>query len=496
MINIVPRRPRRHGKGSADVGLSSSYASADQRWRNRVEVDAGSGRWAGLGGFSFLTVDDRDTGGGTLTPSDYEQFSADLALDYFLTNRSRVGVTAQLVRAEDISSPLAAGNSVNQPAYDRFYLALSLTSFDAGSFFHGTRASISLDTFFQDEDRDLGAGSSLNGESDVSSFDFHLEGQLQLFCCHTTYAELTVGWANLDRTETLLCLPEDPTRGGPVVGQAPGDLRLSRFIGRGATPYAVPELRRGHEQLRADELAITGILQDRCRNLVGLDRQRARGLLRRRQPLGGGDQTNVLVSGAGGLVYHLTQRMSVFGNASLGFRRPTLFELNATEVVDGRTLFGNVDLDPELHANLEVGTKMAMRDRWALQTAIFAHYTDDYIGPVDLAPGPDQALQNLDDTVLLGGELAASWRPFTTIEGLELLGTLGCSASAARRRPARRRRLGHQRPDLRHRHRPRLRGRRLRQLRRDEPLRRRLHARHLAAGGAGALLFMSLGVDF
>ncbi len=181
----------------------------------------------------------------------------------------------------------------------------------------------------------------------------------------------------------------------------------------------------------ADELSITGILQDECHNaswdwtggvrvdFYSIDDSR----------LGGSDQTNVLVSGAGGLVYHLTQRMSVFGNASLGFRRPTLFELNATEVVDGRTLFGNVDLDPELHANLEVGTKMAMRDRWALQTAIFAHYTDDYIGPVDLAPGPDQALQNLDDAVLLGGELAASWRPFTTIEGLELLGTLGTTRS-------------------------------------------------------------------
>jgi outer membrane receptor protein involved in Fe transport len=181
----------------------------------------------------------------------------------------------------------------------------------------------------------------------------------------------------------------------------------------------------------ADELSIIGILQDECHNAswdwtgglrfdyYSIDDNRP----------GGSDETNLLVSAAGGLCYHVTQRLSVYGNASGGWRRPTLFELNATEVVNGRVLFGNPDLDPEFHANLEIGTKMAMKDRWSLQCALFGHYTDDYITGVDILPGTDRRLENAGDALLLGGELAASWRPFTTLEGLELLGTLGTTRS-------------------------------------------------------------------
>jgi outer membrane receptor protein involved in Fe transport len=430
MVNLVTRRPRRHGTFSSDVSFNTAYSSAEERWRNRAEIDVGSGRWAALGGFTYLDTGDRDTGGGTLTPSDYRSFAADVALDYFLTNRSRIGVTAQYVKAEDIASPLAIGNSVNQPGYDRFFLALSLTSFDGGSFFHGTRASISLDAFLSDDDRVLGdTESSLNGESDVSRFDLHLEGQLNLFCCHTTYAELTVGYGKLDRTETLLCVPPEVL---PDQAGVPADvLTMERFIGRGADWAVIGDCVQATNTFEAEEWAATAILQDECHNarwdwmgglrvdFYAIDDSRA----------GGSDTTEVLVSGAAGLAHHVTQRLTVFGNASAGWRRPTIFELNATEVVDGNVLFGNPDLDPEFHANLEVGTKMAMKDRWSFQAALFGHYTDDFIGPVTLFPGTDQQLMNEGDALLLGCELAGSWRPNTTIEGWELLATLGTTQS-------------------------------------------------------------------
>jgi outer membrane receptor protein involved in Fe transport len=429
LINIVSRRPRRHGSGSADVAFSSGFSSAEERWRNRVEVDAGSGRWAALAGVSYLVTSDRETGAGVLEPTDYSRWSADLALDYFITNRSRLGLTAQYVAANDISTPLGAGNSVNQPGYDRFYLALSLTSFDVGRYFHGTRFSVSLDSFFQDDDRQFGGGgvSALQGESDVTRFDLHLEGQLHLFCCHTTYAELTVGLGSLDRTETLTCVQVFPKP-----QPADDELSLSRFVDRGGVPFAVPgNCVQATNTFQADELSIIGILQDECHNeswdwtgglrfdFYSIDDSR----------VGGSDETNLLVSGAGGLCYHVTKRLSVFGNASAGWRRPTIFELNATEVIDGRILFGNPDLDPEFHANLEIGTKMAMKDRWALQAALFGHYTDEFIGPVDILPGTDRRLDNVGDTLLYGIEVAGSLRPITTIEGLELLATVGTTRS-------------------------------------------------------------------
>lgn len=428
LVNIVTRRPRRHGDGSADVGFSSGWSSAEQRWRSRVEVDAGSGSWAVLAGLSATSVDDRETGDGTLHPSSWERWSADVALDYFITGRSRLGLTAQYSSAQDVRSPLALGSSVNKPGYDRLYLALTLTSFDVGSFFHGTRASFALDSFFQDDDRTLGgAGSGLNGESDVNRLDFHLEGQLDLFRCHTTYAELTVGLGSLQRTESIVCAPR-PAGTSPIVG---GPLTLERFQARGAKLVSADNCVAATNTYEAEELSVIAILQDECHNAswdwTGGLRADFYALDDSRPDVE--DDVRLLVSGAGGLCYHVTQRLSVYGNASLGWRRPSAFELGATEVVDGRVLFGNADLDPELHGNLELGTKMAMKDRWALQAALFAHYTDDCIGPVTLAPGPDQGLENVGDALLVGGELAASWRPLTTIEGLELVGTLGTTRS-------------------------------------------------------------------
>ena len=496
-------------------------------------MDAGSGRWAALAGFSYLSVGDRETGDGTLEPSAHERFSADLALDYFLTNRSRIGLTAQYVEAQDIQSPLAAGNSVNKPGYDRFYLALALTSFDVGSYFHGTRASIALDTFFQDDDRVLSGASSLQGESDVSRFDLHLEGQLNLFCCHTTFAELTVGWGDLERTETLICVPTFPKPGVPDP-----ELSLARFVDRGASPFAVPgDCVQATNTFEAEEISVVGILQDECHNAswdwtgglrfdwYSIDDSRP----------GGSDETNFLVSGAAGLCYHVTQRLSVYTNASGGWRRPTLFELNATEVVDGRVLFGNPDLDPEFHANLEIGTKMAMKDRWALQCALFGHYTDDYIGARGPAPRHRPAAQQRRRHGAGGrrarGLVAALHHhrgpraagdprhhalhrrgrhrrraPHVAHRGaLQRAAARGLPraplvrrAGALRRlgQPRRRtwrRRLRDGRPDLRHLLRPPLRPRRLGQLRRHQPARPGVHAGDRPAAGPGPLVLRQRG---
>lgn len=429
LINVVPRRPRRHGRGSADVHVASGWASADNRWRNRADVDWGSGRWAALVGATWTTVGDRDTGGGTLTPSEYDAVAADAAVDYFLTNRSRIGLTAQYVKAYDVETPLGVGSSAVQPGYDRFFLALTLTSFDVGSYFHGTRASIALDTLLSEDERELGtSGSGLSGENDVSRVDLHLEGTLQLFCCHTTYAELTVGYAKLDRTETLLCVT--PAAGGPKPDPM-ADAALLRMADLGSTFAVLGSCTQATNRFEAEELAITGILQDECHNacwdwtgglrgdFYSIDDDR----------VGGASETSFLLSGAGGLVRHLTRRLSVYGNASLGWRRPTIFELTSTEVRDGVPVFGNPDLDHELHANVELGTKMAMKDRWSLQTAVFGHYTDDFIGPVDLAGGTTRQLANKGDALLLGFETAAAWRPITTIEGLELFGTAATTRS-------------------------------------------------------------------
>lgn len=425
-INVIPRRPRQHGSFSADGRLTSSFSSATRTWRNRGEVDFGEGRVAALAGVTWTTHDDRETGGGTLEPTSYDQLAADLALDYFLGPRSRLGLTVQFNQANDIKSPLQTG-SVSGPEYDRVFVALSLSSVNLGPMFHGHRISISLDSFLEDDDQlNSGQNAGIGNADDVTRYDFSLQGNLYLICCHDTWAELHVGYAKLERDETLLCVPRTPGAGtSPLV-----DDDVIRKVGEGFSTNAdlsnCPPVTRSVE---AEELIVTALLEDQyhqeCWDIyagVRLDYFRVEDSF-------GREEEELLVSAAAGIAQHLNARQTVYGNASVGYRRPTIFERVATEVVDGLVVFGNPDLDPELHANLELGVKTSYRNRRSFQAAAFAHYIDDTIDGVDLGAGFEQ-LRNRGDVLLYGAEVTGAWRPFPTYEGLEAYASLGFTLSS------------------------------------------------------------------
>lgn len=426
MINIVPRRPRQHGAFTGDWGFRSAYDTATRTWRSRAEVDVGEGRVAALAGVTYTTRGDRETPSGTLEPSDYDQVAADVALDYFLTPKSRIGITAQYVKAYDIDSPLATGTAFADPSFERMFLAVTLSSFDVGGFFHGHQTSLALDAFFQDEDRsitDVNAG--IGSQDDVTRFNYNLQGTLNLWCGHETWAELGISYAHLKRTETLLCIPVGtdglPTRGGKPSGTTP--------ITRAEIDQCEPVSR----MYEAEEILITALLEDQvhceCWDLysgIRLDWWHVED--------DRFDDTldKLLVSGAIGYARHLDKRVSAYGNASLGYRRPSIYERTATEVLDGRIVFANPDLDPELHGNAEVGLKASWANRASVQAAVFTHYIDDTITELELA-GPPAAseLVNGGEVWLYGVEVQGAWRPIWTIEGLELFAGVGTTRSSA-----------------------------------------------------------------
>lgn len=428
-INVIPRRPRQHGGFSSDYRVRSSYDSARSAWRTRGEVDFGEGRVAALAGVTYTDLDDRETGSGTINPSSYNQLAADLALDYFLGPQSRVGLTVQFMDARNIRSPIQTG-TVSQPSYERVFIGLSLSSFNVGSVFHGNRFSISLDGFLEDDDRAVSnaGGAGIGSDNDVTRYDLHLEGNLYLCEGHDTWAEISAGYARLERRETLLCVPTGPTRPQPTV-PAVSDGLLSRtgwpLTTRADLSNCAPVIR----DFEAEEYFISALLEDQihdeCYDLYG----GARVDYFHAEDSNGLDEDRFLFAGAAGAAWHMHKRATFYGNVSYGRRRPTLFERGATEVVNGVILFGNQDLDPEVHGNVELGLKSSYRNHFSLQAAVFAHYVDQTIAPVDLVGGVQQ-YANRGDVWLYGAEFAGAWRPFRTIEGLEGFGSVGITRSS------------------------------------------------------------------
>jgi outer membrane receptor protein involved in Fe transport len=423
LINIVPRRPRRHGALTANFGGASSYRSATNTFRQRGEVDVGSGPVAALIGFTWTDVGHRETADDELRPTDYQTYAADIALDYFLDNKSALGLTFQHMQADDTASPFATGSSLADPTYERTFFGLTITSFDVGPVFHGHRASISLDRFFKEDDREFVSDptTGIGSESETERFDAHIEGSLDLFPCHTTWAELTLSYAHVDRIERLLCTQgEFETDPVPLPGAA-----VIHDPSTHAELGACNSVSRAYE---AEEILLSALIEDQVHDEcwdkhVGLRVD----LAHVEDTRNGRDETEVLVGAAAGVARHFNPRLTGFANASVGWRRPSIDERTATLVVGGNLLVGNADLDPELHANVEVGVKSAFKDRASLQAAVFGHYTDDYIAarPVFGALPGEMQLVNRGDAFLFGFEASGAWRPCTTIEGWELYATLG-----------------------------------------------------------------------
>jgi outer membrane receptor protein involved in Fe transport len=421
-INVVPMRPHRHEQLSDAWGTeAASYRSADNAWRERIAADFGSGRVAALTGVTYERHDDRDTPTGTLDPSSYSYFAADAAVDYFLDNQSTVGFTGQYVRGNDIRSPLGGGGLLAQPDYQRLFLGLTFSSLDMGSYFHGTRATISFDTFAQADDQqtNLGLSNGITSKDRVRRFDFHLGGNLYLFDCHDTWAELSVGYAHLERTEAVLCLNT------PIPGTVDAVKRLNIF------PDAVPgACVAGSSTFDANEWVVKALIEDEwhegCWDIhVGarvdyhyLDDSRT------------GDQLNEFIGGvAAGVCRHLSECTTVYANGSYGQRFPTIAELYSVSILNGVTVFGNPDLNNETSWALEGGLKYTSGNHWTLQASSFVHGISDFIGRAPL--GTDDVWDNLGTVTMYGAEVTGAYRPRPCgCEGLEFFGMAGTTGTS------------------------------------------------------------------
>jgi outer membrane receptor protein involved in Fe transport len=423
-INIVPQRPHRHPCFGVWGSFASGWNSADQRFRERIELDAGMGRVAALMGLTYDDWGDRDTADGTLDPSTWHRFSADVAADYFLDNQSTVGITGQWVRAEDVESPL--GDAFEHPQYERQFLALTLSSFAAGPIFHGTRLSIAIDSYFLEDEAEASTSptAGLGSEDDSDTFAFSLQGNLYIIPCHETWGELAVAYTHLERTERILCADR-------VIEEGEFTEFLRRQMGRSVDPQAVPgECVEAETSFEATEFRIKGLLEDQWHSACWDFHAGVRGdFIYLEDDRTGEEETDFTFAVAFGVARHLSSDVTVFGNASYGQRHPSVAERLEITILDGKTVFPNEDLENEISVNAEAGVKVAHGNRSTIQAAGFVHWLGDYVGRRDV--GVDQVWDNLGDAFLYGAEVTGAWRPDPCrCEGFELFGSVGITLSS------------------------------------------------------------------
>jgi outer membrane receptor protein involved in Fe transport len=418
VINVVPRRPHRHECFEAWGEASSSYWSADDRFREHVGADFGRDRLAALVGVTYEDRGNLHTPDGTLDPATLHSFAASAAVDWFLDNQSTVGLTGQYVKAEDIRSPLENGGAFAQPKYERTFLALTFTSFDVGPVFHGTRFSLALDSFVKEDDQESSSTLGLASEDSVDRFDLHLQGNLYLLPCHDTWAELTVGYAHIKRTESILCRD--------IYDDLPGPPRDVASV----TPQAVPgQCVTGTTSFEAEEWVVQGLIEDEWHDACNDFHLGARVDWYHLEDDRTGDSRDDVTFGvAGGIAHHWTDCLTTYANASYAHRHPTIEERLAVSVLDGVTVFGNPDLDDETSVNVEVGVKRTVDDRDTLQAALFVHWLGDFIGRVPV--GTDEIWDNEGDVFTYGFELAGAHRfDPCACEGFEAFGSTGITLS-------------------------------------------------------------------
>lgn len=415
VINVVPKRPHRHECLEAWGRLASGYASGDQRFRERAELEVGQGRIAALAGLTYEDHGDIDTAHGTLDPSTFNTWAGDLALDYFLDNQSTVGFTGQHVRVADIRSPIRGTGALAQPKYERTFLGMTLTSFGIGPVFHGTRLSFAFDDFLQNNDAQLLAPgvNGIQSADKVRRLDLRLQGSLYIWPCHNTWAELALAYAHTERTEAIL--PHVPARIAPPIE---------------VNPQAVPGgPARGSVTYEVEEWILKGLIEDEWYEGCWDYHVGARADWHHLSDTRTGEtRDQVLFGAAGGVVHQLSKCWSTYANASYGRRYPSLEELFAVSVLDGRIVYPDPNLSPETSFAAEAGIRGTVFNKYTWSADVFGHYLVDFIGRRPI--GADDVWSNEGDVFLYGAESVASFRPDPCkCEGLEFFGSAGVTFS-------------------------------------------------------------------
>lgn len=409
-VNAVTRRAAR---GAEDSGFRSGgslygrYASAEDSWVGRGEVELGSGDdWGFLAGYSSKDFNDLQGGAdtGVQTYTGYEERDGDFRFDRWLDSGVELTFAGQTVRQIDVPrthktiyAQSWAGTSVGKElrrehdqVRDLFYGRASWD--EAGGFWDAGSLTLSWQRQAEERDRRR-AGKGSGTRRDISGFEVRDLGLLARF-----ESESSVGrwsWGLEAHHESVDSFRDNYTGGvltgseiqGPVADDA-SYTTLAAYV---------------QDELAWDSWSlIPGVRFTR----VSLDANKVY------DPATGGrmqvaDDWNALVGSLRG-TWWLDEGANVFAGLSQGFRAPNLSDTTAfenTSVVELPT----VGLDPETFLQFELGTK-GEEAAWSWQASVYRTWISDMIvrsptGATDSSGTPIVRKDNVGDGWIHGVEL-------------------------------------------------------------------------------------------
>ena len=123
------------------------------------------------------------------------------------------------------------------------------------------------------------------------------------------------------------------------------------------------------------------------------------------------DKSDNAISPRGAVLYRATDRVSVWGSVSNGFRAPTLNELYRQFRVGAILTLANEELGPERLTGVEAGVSVAATERVTVRGTFFNNRVKDPIANVTTNPGDTvRQRRNLGSTNIGGFQADASYR--------------------------------------------------------------------------------------
>ena len=409
-VNAVTRRAARGEDGSGlTVGgaLYGRYASAEDSWVGRAELDLRSGGdWGLLAGYTGKDFNDLQGGADTgLQPATgYEERDGDLRFDRYLDSGLELTLAAQTVRQIDVPrthktvfAQSYAGTSVGKElrrehdqVRDLVYGRAAWT--EGGGLWDAGTITLSWQRHAEERDRRR-AGKGAGTRRDIQGFEVRDLGLLARFESESAAGRWS--WGFEAHQETVSSFRDNYVKGAltgsDIQGPVADDATYSTIAA-----YVQDEI-AGESWSLFPGLRFTRVSMDADRVL---------------DPVGGGrmsleEDWNALVGSLRG-VWWLGPDNNLYAGLSQGFRAPNLSDTTAFEDTSVAEL-PTLGLDPESFVQLELGTKGSAPD-WSWQGSVYRTWISDMIvrsptGATNAGGTPIVRKDNVGDGWIHGLEL-------------------------------------------------------------------------------------------